>query len=695
MPERDGIDLIIEQWQRERPDLDSSPIGIVGRVSRLAREIEERLEPVYREHGLEPGWHDLLATLRRRAAGPCADRPHERVDAHLERDDEAAGQARGGGPDRPHPRPGRPARHADQPHGRRTALIDEPTPAHLANERRHPGRAQRGRPAAARRPAAQAPARPAGGVRAPGRRLWSSDRDRPRRAAHHDPPPVGPVRLPAARRAGRRRARSCASRSGARRSTASSSRWPTPPRCPPRSSSRRPPCARSRSRATSWSWRCGWPREYCSTPARALSLVLPPPRARRARELWAERTAAELDGERLTASQRGAAGAAARPGRAPTWRAPAAARGARARRDRARGRSAGRRAPNAARRTARVELTPEQARGARARARAGGAHLLHGVTGSGKTEVYLRAAAEALERGRGVIVLVPEIALTPQTVARFQARFGDTVALLHSALGEGERYDEWRRLRTGEARIAVGPRSAVFAPVARPRPGRDRRGARRLLQARGRPALRRPARRRRARPPRRRGAARRLGDAAAGDLAARCRTSRCPSRVDGRPLPPVEVLDMRGAQHPLHPLDARARCRRRASRSCCSTAAAGRTSSPAARAGRCGSARSATSRSCCTAPRARSPATTAATASACPSRCDACGSLAVARHGAGTERIEAELREALDVPVFRLDADTAGDQGRRARAARRASTPRPPASCSAPRWSPRATTSRT
>ena len=68
-----------------------------------------------------------------------------------------------------------------------------------------------------------------------------------------------------------------------------------------------------------------------------------------------------------------------------------------------------------------------------------------------------------------MIVLVPEIALTPQTVGRFQARFGDTVALLHSALGEGERYDEWRRLRSGEARIAVGPRSAVFAPGARPR----------------------------------------------------------------------------------------------------------------------------------------------------------------------------------------------------------------------------------
>jgi DNA-binding MarR family transcriptional regulator len=62
---RDGVDLILEQWRRERPELDPSPIGIVGRVSRLARELEARLEPVYREHGLEGGWHDVLATLRR------------------------------------------------------------------------------------------------------------------------------------------------------------------------------------------------------------------------------------------------------------------------------------------------------------------------------------------------------------------------------------------------------------------------------------------------------------------------------------------------------------------------------------------------------------------------------------------------------------------------------------------------------
>jgi DNA-binding MarR family transcriptional regulator len=76
MAERDGVDEIIEQWQRERPDLDPEPIGVVGRVSRLARELELRLEPVYREHGLEPGWHDVLATLRR-VGPPFRMRPSE------------------------------------------------------------------------------------------------------------------------------------------------------------------------------------------------------------------------------------------------------------------------------------------------------------------------------------------------------------------------------------------------------------------------------------------------------------------------------------------------------------------------------------------------------------------------------------------------------------------------------------------
>jgi len=93
------------------------------------------------------------------------------------------------------------------------------------------------------------------------------------------------------------------------------------------------------------------------------------------------------------------------------------------------------------------------------------AFLLEGVTASGKTEVYLRAAQRALELERGVIVLVPEIALTPQLVARFRARLGSRIAVLHSGLGERERHAMWRSLRSGEVRIAVGARSALFAPV--------------------------------------------------------------------------------------------------------------------------------------------------------------------------------------------------------------------------------------
>lgn len=92
--------------------------------------------------------------------------------------------------------------------------------------------------------------------------------------------------------------------------------------------------------------------------------------------------------------------------------------------------------------------------------------LLHGITGSGKTEVYLQAIAAELAAGRGAIVMVPEIALTPQTVQRFASRFGGRIAVLHSALSDGERYDEWHRIRNGEAQVVVGPRSAVFAPVS-------------------------------------------------------------------------------------------------------------------------------------------------------------------------------------------------------------------------------------
>ena len=91
--------------------------------------------------------------------------------------------------------------------------------------------------------------------------------------------------------------------------------------------------------------------------------------------------------------------------------------------------------------------------------------LLHGVTGSGKTEIYLQTIAHVLDKGRTALMLVPEIALTPQMVNRFKARFGDEVAVLHSGLSHGEKYDEWLKVRKGGAKVVVGARSSVFAPV--------------------------------------------------------------------------------------------------------------------------------------------------------------------------------------------------------------------------------------
>lgn len=92
-------------------------------------------------------------------------------------------------------------------------------------------------------------------------------------------------------------------------------------------------------------------------------------------------------------------------------------------------------------------------------------HLVFGVTGSGKTEVYMRIISQVLSEGRTAILLVPEISLTPQVLATFTARFGTSVAILHSGLSAGERFDEWQRLRTGAAKIAIGARSAIFAPL--------------------------------------------------------------------------------------------------------------------------------------------------------------------------------------------------------------------------------------
>ena len=116
-------------------------------------------------------------------------------------------------------------------------------------------------------------------------------------------------------------------------------------------------------------------------------------------------------------------------------------------------------------------LTPDQSAaleviGAAQQRASGEVVVLDGVTGSGKTEVFLCAIEEELKAGRNAIVLVPEISLTPQTVARFRGRFGDTVAVLHSRMSQGERFDQWDLIHSGEIRVVVGARSALFAPLA-------------------------------------------------------------------------------------------------------------------------------------------------------------------------------------------------------------------------------------
>jgi DNA-binding MarR family transcriptional regulator len=134
----DGVDLILEQWRRERPDLDPSPIGVIGRISRLARELEQRLEVVYREHGLEPGWHDVLATLRR-SGPPYRLRPTDFAGAlmltssgttkRLDRLEQAGLITRG-----PDPEDRRGTLITLTAAGRK--LIDAVTEAHMENERR-------------------------------------------------------------------------------------------------------------------------------------------------------------------------------------------------------------------------------------------------------------------------------------------------------------------------------------------------------------------------------------------------------------------------------------------------------------------------------------------------------------------------------------------------------------------------------
>ncbi len=293
--------------------------------------------------------------------------------------------------------------------------------------------------------------------------------------------------------------------------------------------------------------------------------------------------------------------------------------------------------------------------------------LLHGVTGSGKTELYLRAAGRALESGRTAIVLVPEIALTPQALGRFRARFGEQVALLHSGITAGQRFAEWMRLRRGEARVCVGPRSAVFAPLqnigliivdeehegAYKHEGDPRYDARAvaLWRARTHDALLV------------------LGSATPRpETFHGARRLLLGERIDGRALPPVELLDMRGHDHPLHPKTraALAEVRRSEGKAIVLLNRRGWSNFLSCRG--CGRA--------WMCPNCEVALVLHQGFVAChhcghhepdPERCPKCGSTTVARHGAGTERIEHELGAALGgtgFPILRLDADSASFDGR-------------------------------
>jgi primosomal protein N' (replication factor Y) len=404
----------------------------------------------------------------------------------------------------------------------------------------------------------------------------------------------------------------------------------------------------------------GWMAdEYCSTPARALALVSPPPGGRAKLAWWASATGAEPAGRPLTERQRELLGGLPRAAGSDL---PAL------RRLEARGlvrlaqrpmRRHVQHEPVGARRAQPPPLTADQVRVLAEIAAAlqddrPRPLLLHGVTGSGKTEIYLRAAATALEQGQGVIILVPEIALTPQIVGRFVDRFGDTVAVLHSKLSAGERHDEWARLRSGAARVCVGPRSAVFAPIERlglivldeehdasyKHEGDPRYDARHVAARRARQA----------------GALLVAGSATPRPESVHAlHRLRLPRRVDGRPLPPVQIVDMRDQRGALHPdtshalvdapkaivlLNRRGWSNFVDCRSCghawscpqCDVALVLHRAQGHLACHHCGH-------------RER-----------VPERCVTCGSMSVARHGAGTERLEHELAQ-IGHEVFRLDAD--------------------------------------
>lgn len=439
--------------------------------------------------------------------------------------------------------------------------------------------------------------------------------------------------------------------------------------------------------------------EYCSTPSRGLQLVLPPgtgaagQRVRSRQELRAEiATAGEAalsGGERLGVRQR-AVLEALRAGEmsAPELAAAVGSDRAVLRRLEQRGLIATRSSrvrrashhPAVGAPAGRPRLLAEQEAAVQSivaaldgEAGAPRELLLHGVTGSGKTEVYLAAVEAALAHGRSAIVLVPEIGLTPQAVARFRERLGDRCAVLHSALPDGERYDEWRRLRSGEARVCVGPRSAVFAPLADVGLVVIDEEHDASYKQEGDPCYDA------------RTVARRRAAESGAVLVAGTATPRpeswlelprlsLPARVDGRPLPPVRVLDMRDGDPRSGPLHAETWAALEGVR------AAG--AKAIVMINRRGFAPWLTCRSCghhwgcpnCDVSLIvhrdanRLVCHHCAHSERLPRACGECESTTLSRAGLGTEQVEALLAERLaPMPVFRLDADTTAARGAHAR----------------------------
>jgi primosomal protein N' (replication factor Y) len=405
---------------------------------------------------------------------------------------------------------------------------------------------------------------------------------------------------------------------------------------------------------------------YASTLARALALVTPPAAEARPPEPWVR----VLSGEGATARQ---AEVLAHAGLAPLplsdLVAAAGTTRATLRRMRDRGLVAFEAMPPAPRTDVRVELTEAQEAAVAACVEVleagGGDVLVHGVTGSGKTEVYLRVIERALELGRGAIVLVPEIALTPQVAARFTARFGATVAVLHSGLSAGRRGSEHRRIAAREARVVVGARSAVFAAVpdlgvivvdeehdaSYKHEADPRYDARRVAAKRGRleravtiygTATPRP-------------------EAWAGVA----RRVSLPARVGGG-LPRVEIVDLRlDGGYPLtRPLldalgeieDGGGRAIVLQNRRGAAAALHCRTCAETWRCARCDVALTLHGR--------RLRCHHCGASEPMPKACTRCGSVDLAQIGAGTARVEAELgRRFPRLEVLRLDADVAAAAG--------------------------------